>query len=39
MLLIDPTTAVKSNPQMKRSGSDIRSQTNSPPKKMKIDAK
>ncbi|XP_076640981.1 host cell factor isoform X1 [Halictus rubicundus] len=37
--LQDPTTAVKSNPQLKRTSTDIRSQASSPPKKMKIDAK
>ncbi|XP_078049562.1 host cell factor isoform X1 [Augochlora pura] len=37
--LQDPTTAVKSNPQMKRSASDTRAQASSTPKKMKIDAK
>ncbi|XP_076235941.1 host cell factor [Calliopsis andreniformis] len=33
--LQDPTTAVKSNPQVKRPGSDIRSQASSPQKKVK----
>ncbi|XP_015439620.1 PREDICTED: host cell factor 1 isoform X2 [Dufourea novaeangliae] len=33
--LQDPTTAVKSNPQVKRPGTDIRSQTISPQKKIK----
>ncbi|KAG7199947.1 hypothetical protein KM043_014381 [Ampulex compressa] len=33
--LQDPTTAVKSNPQVKRPGTDIRSQVNSPQKKVK----
>ncbi|XP_043500735.1 host cell factor isoform X2 [Polistes fuscatus] len=35
--LQDPTTAVKSNPQVKRPGSDIRSQVSSPQKKVKSD--
>ncbi|XP_054000404.1 host cell factor 1 isoform X2 [Hylaeus anthracinus] len=33
--LQDPTTAVKSNPQVKRPGTDIRSQASSPQKKVK----
>ncbi|XP_029154813.1 host cell factor 1 isoform X2 [Nylanderia fulva] len=35
--LQDPTTAVKSNPQVKRSGADLRSQVTSPQKKMKME--
>ncbi|XP_043253553.1 host cell factor 1 isoform X1 [Colletes gigas] len=34
-LQADPTTAVKSNPQVKRPGTDIRSQASSPQKKVK----
>ncbi|XP_076676547.1 host cell factor isoform X3 [Andrena cerasifolii] len=34
-LQADPTTAVKSNPQVKRPGADIRSQASSPQKKVK----
>ncbi|XP_012280535.1 host cell factor 1 isoform X3 [Orussus abietinus] len=33
--LQDPTTAVKSNPQVKRPGTDVRSQANSPQKRVK----
>ncbi|XP_066591265.1 host cell factor isoform X2 [Prorops nasuta] len=33
--LQDPTTAVKSNPQVKRPGTDVRPQANSPQKKVK----
>ncbi|XP_015598947.1 host cell factor [Cephus cinctus] len=33
--LQDPTTAVKANPQVKRPGTDVRSQANSPQKKVK----
>ncbi|XP_047369009.1 host cell factor 1 isoform X1 [Vespa velutina] len=36
-LQADPTTAVKSNPQVKRPGPDIRSQASSPQKKVKSD--
>lgn len=36
-LQADPTTAVKSNPQVKRPGTDIRSQAGSPQKKVKAD--
>ncbi|XP_072748249.1 host cell factor isoform X2 [Anoplolepis gracilipes] len=35
--LQDPTTAVKSNPQAKRPGTDLRSQVTSPQKKMKLE--
>ncbi|XP_050452028.1 host cell factor 1 isoform X2 [Cataglyphis hispanica] len=35
--LQDPTTAVKSNPQAKRPGTDLRSQVTSPQKKMKME--
>lgn len=35
ILSADPTTAVKSNPQVKRPGADIRSQASSPQKKVK----
>lgn len=37
LLLADPTTAVKSNPQAKRPGADLRSQVTSPQKKMKME--
>ncbi|XP_012221514.2 host cell factor 1 isoform X2 [Linepithema humile] len=36
--LQDPTTAVKSNPQVKRPAGDLRSQASSPQKKMKLEA-
>lgn len=36
-LQADPTTAVKSNPQAKRPGTDLRSQVTSPQKKMKME--